>query len=402
MNDFLTIFKFEFNSVARKKSWIITTIIFSLVLFGATFLIPLIAGDVNEDPSTSIPHYMVVAPEELKESLKATGASFQFYDSEEALKEAMKTEEVKRGFVLFSEDHYKEINEEGDFWAMQDQGFEALIRSITEKAYFDSHGLSYEEYMALRNRPLNVELENLTDSNPFSFIYTYISIFIVYMLVIFYGNIIATSVAREKSDRTMELLITSTTPKKLLFGKVFGAGIAGLLQFVTILVFGLVGLMINLPKVGVNLSHFFNLSTREVVIMLLFILLGYFMYLFIYAMLGSTVSKTEEAAQATMPIMLIFVGAYILVNSTLSMPNSMAMKIASFVPFSAPIGMVARANLASNITVIEIIISALLLILSTIIFAFVGSIIYRLGSLNYGNRLKFGKAIKMIIQDRKN
>lgn len=403
MRDFLTIMKFEFNSVAKKKSWIITTILFALVIFGATFLLRLLpTGAPQAGPPVSDNQYYAVADEALAEQIQSMASSIKLFDSEEELVKAMREEEVDRGYVLYGADHYKEIINDGSPFGEPNKQFEALVKSLSEREFLEAQGVSFDDFEDIRNHPLQIEVESLSQNNPFRFIYTYVAIFIVYMLVIFYGNIIASSVAREKSDRTMELLITSTTPAKLLFGKVFGAGIAGLLQFVIILLAAVAGLIINLPVLGLELNMFMNIGARDITIMLTFIILGYFMYLFIYAMLGSTVSKTEEAAQATMPIMLVFVAAYIVVNSTLSTPDSLAMKLASFIPFSAPIGMVARANLATNISTIEIILSALLLVLSTLLFAFIGTMIYRLGSLNYGNRLKFFSAIKILINDRKN
>lgn len=72
MRDFLTIMKFEFNSVAKKKSWIITTILFALVIFGATFLLRLLpTGAPQAGPPVSDNQYYAVADEALAEQIQS-------------------------------------------------------------------------------------------------------------------------------------------------------------------------------------------------------------------------------------------------------------------------------------------------------------------------------------------
>ena len=78
-----------------------------------------------------------------------------------------------------------------------------------------------------------------------SFLLSYILMFAVYMLVIMYGAFVSTSVAREKDNRTMEILITSTSPQALIIGKVFANALGGLIQFGIIITVGLIGYFFN-------------------------------------------------------------------------------------------------------------------------------------------------------------
>ena len=83
---------------------------------------------------------------------------------------------------------------------------------------------------------MNVQIEHTTTSlgkdQTKNFFYTYIMIFALYMVILLYGQMVATNVATEKSSRAMELLITSAKPVSMMFGKVIASCIAGLIQLV--------------------------------------------------------------------------------------------------------------------------------------------------------------------------
>lgn len=130
-------------------------------------------------------------------------------------------------------------------------------------------------------------------------------------------------------------------------------------------------------------------------IFLLFTVFGYLLYLFIYASLGSLVSKIEDVGSSVTPVTLLFIVAYAVSAMGMEMPSSIIVKIASFVPFTSILAMPVR-NFQMSIPWYEISISLILMLLTTLFFAYVSIKIYRMGSLNYGNKIKVSKAIKMV------
>jgi len=140
---------------------------------------------------------------------------------------------------------------------------------------------------------------------------------------------------------------------------------------------------------------FTGLSWDSILIFLIFTAIGYLLYLFLYASLGSLVSKVEDVGTSVTPITLLFMVAYITASIGINAPTNIFVKIGSFVPFVAILAMPIRYFLTS-VPLIELLISMVLMILTSIGLAYLSIKIYRLGSLSYGNKLGFVKALKLI------
>jgi len=200
----------------------------------------------------------------------------------------------------------------------------------------------------------------------------------------------------------MEILITSTKPSALIIGKVLANGCAGLIQFGVILTAGFIGYFANSANYPTFIREmlFGGLSLDAIFIFLIFTASGYLLYLFIYASLGSLVSKVEDVGSSVTPVTLLFMVSYLVASLGLNMPNSLMLRIGSFVPFTAILAMPIRYFLTS-VPLIELLISLALNIATTWLLAVLSIRIYRLGSLSYGNKLSFVKAIKLLLNEKK-
>ena len=232
-----------------------------------------------------------------------------------------------------------------------------------------------------------------------TFFYTYVLIFGLYMAIMLYGQLVASSVASEKSSRAMELLITSAKPTSLMFGKVVGSGLAGLLQLVAI--FGSSFLFFNLNKefwVGNPIiNSIFNMPVELLFYTLLFFVLGFFMYAFLFGAIGSLASKLEDINTTSMPVVFLFVIAFMVVMFSISSGNidNPLMIVCSYIPFTSSMAMFARIAMG-NVAAYEIIISVVILFLSTIGTGYLASKIYRMGVLMYGNPPKLSTVLKSL------
>ncbi len=147
---------------------------------------------------------------------------------------------------------------------------------------------------------------------------------LIYMIVLMYGNGVSSIIAREKDSRTMEILITSTRPTSLILGKVAAAGVAAIVQFGMVVLAAYVGYQLNRelypPFVSMMLSG--TLTPSFLWTYLFFSLFGFILYLFLFAALGSTVSKMEDLGSATALVQFLFIGGYILATFAANMPAS--------------------------------------------------------------------------------
>lgn len=252
--------------------------------------------------------------------------------------------------------------------------------------------------------------------------------FIMYMVVSIYGMMIMRSVMEEKTNRIVEVIMSSVKPLELMIGKILGVGAVGLTQLafwmilIPILLFG-----VNLAM-GTNVSMMNNPAlteemmanpdliasssdkiaqiTQELMalnwglilpLFIFFFLGGYFLYASLFAAVGSAIGDdVGESQSLTLPIMLPVILSLYIVIATLKDPHSDLAVWSSMFPLFSPIVMPAR--LAFDPPMWQIGLSVLFLILGVWFFAWLASRIYRVGILLYGQKVSFAKLVKWMIK----
>ena len=219
------------------------------------------------------------------------------------------------------------------------------------------------------------------------------ALFSLYLVILLYGQMVATNVATEKSSRAMELLVTSAKPTSMMFGKVIASCLAGFVQL--LVVFGSAILFYNLNKEwwGDNMivESIFGMPMDLFVFMLIFFVLGFFIYAFLFGAIGSLASKVEDINTSSMPLTLLFVAGFMIVMFSMQGGDvdSLLMRICSYVPFTSPMAMFTRIAM-STVPFYEILLSILILIASVVGVGVVSAKIYRVGVLLYGTKPKLG------------
>lgn len=197
----------------------------------------------------------------------------------------------------------------------------------------------------------------------------------------------------------MELLITSAKPASMMFGKVIASCLAGIIQLVA--VFGSAYLFYNINKSqwGDNpiIASLFDMPLYLLAYMLIFFVLGFFVYAFLYGAIGSTASKVEDINTSVMPLTFLFIAAFFVVVFSMSSGNvdNMVMKVCSYIPFTSPMAMFTRIAM-STVPFYEVAISIVILIVSVLGIGVISAKIYRVGVLLYGTTPKFGAIIKAV------
>ena len=226
-------------------------------------------------------------------------------------------------------------------------------------------------------------------------------IFALYMVILLYGQMVATNVATEKSSRAMEVLITSAKPVNMMFGKVIASCLAGLIQLVAVFGSALLFYQLNKAYLGDNMivQSIFNIPFELFIYMLVFFVLGFFIYAFLYGAIGSTASKLEDINTSVMPITMLFIVGFFVVVFSMSSGNvdNTLMKVCSYIPFTSPMAMFTRIAM-STVPWYGILASVVVLIGSVVGIGVLSAKIYRVGVLLYGTTPGLKSILKSVIK----
>ncbi|MBR5768057.1 MAG: ABC transporter permease [Clostridia bacterium] len=411
MKQFRTILGFELNNYFKNKIFMGTTIFLIVVTMIVTFAPRIFSSGSDEPDATpgSRPVMFVTAGDDTGKFVALFSKGFTDY-SVEAFSGT--TDELKKMITAgaaecaFEIKGAKSLTYYVNNLSMYDSNSAAaaeIIRNALQVQAMESHGMREDEIAELMTTQIATDVVSLGKDQANSFLYTYIMIFALYMVIILYGQMIATGVASEKSSRAMELLITSAKPVGLMFGKVAAACIAGLFQLSA--VFGSAILFYSINKDSWSdapiIQSIFDMPLWLLGYMLVFFLLGFLLYAFMYGAVGSTVSKLEETGSAVMPVTLTFLAGFMVVMISFSSGDvdNLLMKVCSFIPFTSSMAMFTRIAM-STVPWYEIAASVTILVLSSVFIGVVAARIYRIGVLLYGTRPKLGELIRTALKKR--
>ena len=241
------------------------------------------------------------------------------------------------------------------------------------------------------------------ESGESSFILAYVMSFLLYMALLLYGTQVMGSVVEEKSNRIMEVLVSSLTPFELMLGKVIGVGSVALLQLgiwsgtaklLTSQRVAIAGLLGAPPSEAMSMP-IPAISGTLLAVYLTFFVLGFFLYSAAYAAVAATVSTQQEAQQAAMPVTLCIVAGLLLMFGLLDEPNGTLARTMSLIPLFAPFVTPVRYSL-SPLPLGELLASAGMTALGVVLVAWVAGRIYRVGILMYGKRATIPEIFRWI------
>lgn len=314
-------------------------------------------------------------------------------EEEAKLREAVETQEAAAGFVVTgaAEYEYYVFNK-----SMTDKNpalFEQAMKLFYRMDYCRQAGWNLEEITAMYDVPVTVTENVLNKDSGRNYWYCYFLVIVVFMLIVYYGQMIAVSVTNEKSNRAIEVLVTSTSPNSLLFGKVIAGAVGGVFQMGVVLGAVLLSYQINREQWGGMLDMFLHIPAEVILAFSFFGLGGYLFYAFLYGAMGALVSKTEDVSKSVSGLMVVIMAVYFFSLLQLMNVDGKIIRILSFLPVSSYSTMFARIAMGT-VAPWEIIVSFLILALSIVGTGILGAKLYRMGTLRYGNPIKIGTALK--------
>ncbi len=260
------------------------------------------------------------------------------------------------------------------------------IRTSVQQAEFaervDDLGLGNAELAALFGEVQIEErlLDGEDDEQFVRFGAATVSTIAMFMLLTVWGGFLMMGVVEEKSSRVVEVLLSHVEARTLLTGKILGLGVLALMQLL-IIVAGMAAGLLAVRDIEVPSGVW-----SSVPILLVTFLLGYAFYASAFAALGSTVSRQEDAQAAQLPAMIPLAIGYGIGISSVQSPDTLLVKIASYVPFTSPVVLPFRVAL-TNPPAWQVALSLFLLAASVPLMLNLAGRIYRSTLLNVGARV---------------
>ena len=411
MKKFGVIFQYELMNYIKNKSYVITTVIIALVasiiMFVPNFIdIGSVTGenknDVSDENSGADSDSTILVYDK---SGMITDISFiQNFYHDDAIKKAsgenelvdkVKADEVSAGFVVNSLTDY-------DYYvynqSMTDDNqvvFTQVMTVLNQMVYCQKNGIDYASLTQAFNPQIDCHENILGKDMGSNYWYCYGLVMIIFMIIIMYGSMVATSVTQEKSNRTMEVLVTSVDTNLLFFAKVLAGAVAALIQSAVMLGTVLISYKINQDKWGGMLNMVLDIPANVLVVFALFGIGGFLFYTFIYGAMGALVSKTEDINKSAGGVQMVIMIVYFITLASLTDVDGIMIKVTSFLPVSSYSGMFARVAMGS-VNTWEIVVSFIILVASIVVVGIIGAKIYRMGTLRYGNPIKLSNAFKSI------
>ena len=414
MNQFGKILKFELLGYLRNKIFVGITL-FLVVAIAVVMFIPNIIAIFDTDTDTDVdpadrPTMLVYAEDEnLSDMIKTyfesafTEYSIEVTDrSIDDVRNEIIEGNAECAFVMNSESSYTYYVNNLSMYDMNTEIANTVLQEVYRINAMMQNGLTPEQADAIMSVQIESNTETLGKDQMQNFFYTYIMIFALYMVILLYGQMVATNVASEKSSRAMEVLITSAKPTSMMFGKVLASCIAGFSQLV--LIFGTAILLYNVNSEALSnplITSIFNIPVELFIYLIVFFVLGFLIYAFMFGAIGSTASKLEDINTSVMPVTFLFIIAFMVVMFSMSSGeiDNAAMLICSYIPFTSPMAMFTRICM-STVAWYEIAISVAILVASTIGIGVASAKIYRVGVLLYGMPPKFSTIIKTVFKEQ--
>jgi len=432
MEHFSIITTREYLNKIGNKSFILMTLLLPIILAGITFLLSFLTS-INNDSSKTI------------SVVDNTGYIFQKLQSSDDIiydliidSSLDNAKEISRnnsdyGLLYITDfDTPEEIAESIVFISEDSPSFsiinrvESQLETILTNENFRLIGIDVNEiksstiYINLFQESFDGEETTRVDG-VVKLVFGFFLGFLLYFFIFAYGSMIMMSVMEEKTNRIIEIIISSVKPFHLMTGKIIGVSLAALTQvliwgvmffvfsYIFSLVFGIstsydTGDLILSTEGNTGLSSFalemisafMNLPLTNIFIaFIMYFLGGYFLYASIFAAIGAAIDNQADAQQFMLPItLLVIIALYVGILTVPEDPNGIVAQIFSYFPFTSPIVMLMR--IPNGVPIYEQIISLTILFSSVVFMIWVAAKVYRIGILMYGKKLTYGEIIKWL------
>ncbi len=429
MRNLKLIIRREYLARVKNRTFIVMTFLSPLILVGMFMLIAYLSMLNNSEVRTIVINDdSGILQGEFKDS-----EELKFIDmSEVSLEEAKKLvrENEYYGVLHIPDiDDNAELAESIQFYGKESPGISTLQqieRIITEKLTsreLISRGVDISKIESAETT-VNIKIQNFEGittskmSGYIKMIFGGAAGYLLMMFIIIYGNMVMRSVIEEKTNRIIEIIVSSVKPIQLMLGKIIGTSLAGITQFAIWVLLGGILFTVATAVTGLEMAPtppaahgMEQVSGNEVqqlitdvvnlpllTLMIAFIVYfigGYFLYSAIYAAIGAAVDSETDTQQFMFPVILpLMLGIYVGFFSVIENPHGSVSTIFSMIPLTSPIVMLMR--IPFGVPWWELAISVFLLIITNAGIVWLAAKIYRVGILMYGKKPTYKELYKWL------
>ncbi|MGI8721379.1 MAG: ABC transporter permease [Geodermatophilaceae bacterium] len=359
-------------------------------IMSSIFIIVLILGSVVfqvliQSGASNVTVGVTDAPQELSAAIREQAdivgldAEVTEYDDESAAREAVRSDEID---ALVIDGNSVLVNESLD--DTLGAAINGAVNGLALAQRLADEGL---DPSILQSVSLDVTaLQPAADEAGEKALVAFVSILLLYTLLIFFGQFIAQGVVEEKASRVIEVLLAAVKPWQLLAGKIIGLGVLALSQLIIICAAGLGG------AIAFDILTVPGAAIVTVVQVLGWFLLGFTLVAALFAVCGALVSRQEDLQSVLLPMTLILVAALVLAITAGQNPDGSLARITSFVPALSTMVMPVRVATGS-VAWWEIALSVALMVVAIVVVVRVGGRIYAGALLGKGGRVKVKDAL---------
>ncbi|MBM4171543.1 MAG: ABC transporter permease [Ignavibacteria bacterium] len=413
-NRMLAVIKRELREKLLSKTFIFMTVLFPLLMFGiigVQILMRTDEGNFKIDLVTSEVSLTTDFQNELTNSdlNKDGNYTFNFYTMDKAgLDEYLITKKKElldgkiNGIIYIPSTALKDKRIEYYSKTPKDISLSRRLSGPVNKVlidnYFNNRNLSKEELDFARKGvdfagfKISKE-EGIEEEGYGNLVLSYVFTFLLYISLLMTGQMMMQSVIEEKSNRIVEIILSSVSAKELMAGKIIGSTITALIQMAIWL--SPIMMIISTTWIALPAEISFNITMNHILYLLLNFGLGLFTFLGLFAMMGSIFDNPQDAQSGMWPVMLLIIIPFLMAISMMENPNSPIANVASLLPFASIMIMPVK------MTVVEVpawqLILCLVINTATIfaIFPIAGKI-YRIGILRTGKKPKWSEVVKWL------
>ncbi|MCL1632638.1 ABC transporter permease [Sporolactobacillus sp. CPB3-1] len=411
MNKFILLFSQSYTNKLKTKSFLLTTLLLLVGLL-CLFMWPTISNWFSSEGKqlkiaiSDQTHSRTAAYFHSTNQIRFTSSALPYNQEEQRV---LKGKED--GLLILSRKQdgslKAELRTQKPLELTNQKNIEEQVRTANRLFTIEQLNLNSEQVQKIMNQEIDLQQTVLSKNDASgkssaqkatATIVSYAVALIIYLFVLSYLSIISSEIAAEKDSRIMEIIISSTSPIVHLLSRVFGTLFLAMTQFAILIGSALImARSFHNGKYWTQISDLMGgLTPGYTVYAILFFLLACLLYTLVGAVLGSLVNKVQDVGQAMMPVTMMLMIGFFIAISGMSNPDTLLIKIFSYVPFTASMIMPMRIG-ATDMALWQAFLSLMLLFI-TIIGLFVFSLRFYRGSvLTYASG-SFIKKIKQAIQ----
>tara|TARA_B100000401_G_scaffold438423_1_gene386998 strand:- start:8050 stop:9306 length:1257 start_codon:yes stop_codon:yes gene_type:complete len=236
---------------------------------------------------------------------------------------------------------------------------------------------------------------------------------LIYIFIFMYGTMVMRGVIEEKTNRIIEVIISSVKPFQLMLGKIIGVALVGITQFTLWVILTItISTFFELNMLDENINNETLINTNSIIVseiyqltsgidliqiinlFIFYFLSGYLLYSSLFAAVGSAVDSEADTQQFILPVTIPLILSFILMDPVMDNPSGSLAFWMSIIPFTSPVVMMVR--LPFGIDNWEIILSMSILIISFLSTTFLAAKVYRVGILMYGKKATYKEIFKWL------